>query len=1851
MVYPVQAYTQLIPPYTPYTPSYYSGYKEKLTLTLINSDLQQPVLNVYLRMRISSSSFSITTPDHVYTPEIQLQAGVPLRLSLDELAPYFRTQNMQISGGQSQFLKTLMLPDNFYRFWFEVYDVNTRRLLSNPYIGFAQAMITTGDPPVLNLPLKGSIITEQPITNIMFSWTPRHFTSVAAAYGTEYEITLVELFDKRIAPESAFLFGRPLYTERTASTTFIHNAFQPLLVPGMRYAWRVRAVARDGLEEANVFKNDGFSEVFYFDYAADCETVTQSVVMIEKTTAKITWVMTKASEYTVRYRKKGAVQWREAIANGNECPLYGLEYGKTYEYCIGTRCVSNDAFEYNNAKSFTMPELPERNPDCGLLPEADLSNREPLLELQPGLPVFAGDFPVFISSVSGSNGRFSGTGYVGIPLTGLPKVAVVFNDIMVNSDYRLIGGYFEVKYDPKGKSMMVDIDETLTGGGGVGDIRSGEERAKYTVNYGINPDADIEIKPSSWDDLPDDIKNSSGYTPATGENPTVYVVTVEDSEGNKHDIVVESLPATVSDKNGNTYVVSQDGNITEAISDSDLTMNPEEKDKPRSDIATVAFEVTPNTRYAFDLYREIYAKVPEYYVKYKPSAGEMLASAKFIQAGESDEMFVRIKERSADFDPQKVRFLTGNGKEYKGDYNSVENGWTLTLIGGQAGDGQEVYVVYETSPGKTVTLDMIRTYSYSPKTVELKLIPVNDFRNDFTASNVSQALNEIYNRVGVRVEVTMADNFTYEPLKNRAFDVTGSGLFSTQTADMKALNAAYSEAHPDNNSISLFIIENVTGADGVAGDMPRGKQFGYLFPGSNARTIAHEIGHGVFRLEHPFDRPLRGQFEKYELPHTLMDYGDGTEFSKLDWDAMHSPGLIIGLFEKDESGMNYIVRRISEDFVNADNKSVSFLTPAGKIISLPQGTLYNVEFEYGALYTIQGDKQNLHYTSDLTVGTLAVFSLGTNDKDKATYKYDRNGSYVNIVTKEPYIPNVDNSQVNGFVFPIPCGESYNLYKFPLGGLSQYANEKEDDLSFLTLTDKFIPFSSNFPPIKVNGKIVVQTLDKVVYSNCNYCMDINTVKMTQSHCEQPELIWIDKIAQLRAVFPEYFDSFTQPEKVYDPQRVIVTENERNTRPGNWETPETFRFELYTEGFGTEEYFVRNTDYVWGKYLEDNPQVKSKYQTDKAAFFKVFYAEFKDYISKGSNESGDFWSNFSVSTPVSDVHSHLKKEAMFDLQQVDKNKKLIAIKNFVDTKKENILNSLLISDYEEDVIKLLASFKKSEAKEVLMYIEQNIGYQNIYKNFYDRNKWWGVNGQDNFTAVLMLLSNMITSSGYTTIDEDREINYLDNINSLLSLEADMFQFKNLIWNFADENHLNLGNVYTFIPYNQLISIKIAGSFTVGNQFFTKGTIIQVPAMQAALMSHANTVQVGEKTAWLALDLGALAIGLGEANIFLSAGNYMRKAIVAADIAGSAAAAIAQSLNEDAITPELRSRIQIAGLVLSLPNIARAISKIEKVVDDLDEAIRIGKNTKGNALTYSEKAELERIRDGLRNRAGIATSNNERAKTFIESALGRSTKFAEDEDVLRTVAKYLNDEKKLNVIGGEQDLKNFIDKYKDAPCLACGNTGHTIYGGRTLDKMIENYVEVAYTFRNEPRLWAKLRAGAEHNNVAVREGTQHMLETFNKNPNKYSPNKIQDLDMNFEAILNDICENCLFDVKFVEGSTPRLVEFKSYSTSTWESIKSSDKFIKQFKRYLQANEIKRLDDLNYVFNTNKADITEVKNAFKDLFTAKEDDIFEVIWDNQNLRNSLFGNRNNNAAKSYFKELVKGSDNNKLYNFIISE
>ena len=139
-----------------------------------------------------------------------------------------------------------------------------------------------------------------------------------------------------------------------------------------------------------------------------------------------------------------------------------------------------------------------------------------------------------------------------------------------------------------------------------------------------------------------------------------------------------------------------------------------------------------------------------------------------------------------------------------------------------------------------------------------------------------------------------------------------------------------------------------------------------------------------------------------------------------------------------------------------------------------------------------------------------------------------------------------------------------------------------------------------------------------------------------------------------------------------------------------------------------------------------------------------------------------------------------------------------------------------------------------------------------------------------------------------------------------------------------------------------------------------------------------------------------------------------------------------------------------------------------------------------------------------------------------------------------------------------------------------------------------------------------------------------------------------MKFGKALDDICANCRYDVKFNNNRNeglPLFEEFKSYNTETWSKIANDKGFIKQFESYLQ--EVDEMKDLAYVINSNKANINEVKQAFKELFNRSSDEILEIMSPKMKKSLELIYPNDN---KVIFNKLINDT-NSELYNFIKSQ
>ena len=101
------------------------------------------------------------------------------------------------------------------------------------------------------------------------------------------------------------------------------------------------------------------------------------------------------------------------------------------------------------------------------------------------------------------------------------------------------------------------------------------------------------------------------------------------------------------------------------------------------------------------------------------------------------------------------------------------------------------------------------------------------------------------------------------------------------------------------NEYVLFITEKASSI-GQKGFMPLGGQYGYAYKSKDKNTPAHELGHGVFRLEHPWSNKLIKTPQA--ATNLLMDYAGGAELSHFDWKQINDPKIKIYAFQKQEEG-------------------------------------------------------------------------------------------------------------------------------------------------------------------------------------------------------------------------------------------------------------------------------------------------------------------------------------------------------------------------------------------------------------------------------------------------------------------------------------------------------------------------------------------------------------------------------------------------------------------------------------------------------------------------------------------------------------------------------------------------------------------------------------------------------------------------------------------------------------------------------------------------------------------------------------------------------------------------------------
>jgi|GEM_PF-2903622 len=1054
--YPVQVIPQALPPASIYISNYadQSTVSSPLRVQIILNDFEIANREIRLKTYVVGSGLNFESNDLVVgASPLFLEGGVPLVLTNVDLAPYFQYENI---SGISPNVYGQPIPEGAYQFCFEVYDVLTGNRLSNR--SCAVSVVFQNEPPFLVSPRNNTNVDEVNPQYIVFQWTPRSIN----VSNVEYELSLVEIWDNQVDPQQAFLSSPPIFQATTTSPTYVYGPSDPLLLSGKNYAWRVQAKARQGTEEIGLFKNEGYSEIFSFSYASACELPLGISHEIKgSTNANIFWddFSTEIPEYTVRYRQKNVTdaEWFLGKTTTNDYTIWDLKAGTTYEYQLSKSCGITQS-DWSITKEFTTAlEFDEESVlDCGVSPDINLTNMEPLATIGVGAKFKAGDFPVEILEISGAAGRFTGKGYVKLPYLENIKVAVEFTNILINTDSEMAEGTVITVYDPTWKNIL-DVDVVIDVADDILDEFTGGDFTEYSVDFAIPGKENITID------------QDNGVIVITGANGET--TTKDYDEGDTYQI---------TDSNNNTYNIDKEGNVTkgaegaeggeataqntDGISGGNGTASSPSVTNITATGISVSFEESSTTKYYLDKADGAY-ELANYPKALMPNGDSYFPVHKAVVESQTDNFIanISISDPTITINDLIVKTVSGQKIEAVPEGNTLK----ITVTGETSYKNQEAIITYKAEDDKyKIAASFFIHHIKQHDPINVVVVQVsNEGTNSTAINNLTTDLNTIYGKAGASFNVstnTMALlNSDWDENDNDQLDYNGNGLLSNYPDELKNIQQAYKAQNSnwDRTAYHLFVLPSTMPiTKPLAGFMPKTRQWGYIFNAqtsaeeliedkeSSNLTAAHELGHGAFRLDHPFSNDDNAAGSDTDW---LMDYNTGDQLSYVDWARMSDEGLNLGVFQNQEDGE--IANKVWftpdwEPFTVDDTNTIY----SKELANVPIGTIPGFNLN-GKSYkaTFEGSSFIGYYSGD-DINDANKYNLNTysglnSDSEVYLYRYGGCGNSKYYKTKFYHVNatklnlNFSNNSLIEYVGTIACSDSSNdiISEDPFNSLCDY----------------------------------------------------------------------------------------------------------------------------------------------------------------------------------------------------------------------------------------------------------------------------------------------------------------------------------------------------------------------------------------------------------------------------------------------------------------------------------------------------------------------------------------------------------------------------------------------------------------------------------------------------------------------------------------------------------------------------------------------------------------------------------------------------------------------------------------------
>ena len=410
-------------------------------------------------------------------------------------------------------------------------------------------------------------------------------------------------------------------------------------------------------------------------------------------------------------------------------------------------------------------------------------------------------------------------------------------------------------------------------------------------------------------------------------------LTVQDAAGNAQRIDLQLpegeeyksvFPLLVTDKEGNSYRIQPAVASTEDNHDTSSTHGKvalqSERVERMGDFDSEALSKKygqirfsgQGGRYAFDPGSvSWYQKSVKLDRFYKPFVKDYIAPWKLIPEGAQDVVTAEYTGNKA-IDPQRVRFASEpRSTALPASYDASSKRWSVSLPSVSSGESYEVFAVYEGE-----VLGKLRVASYAQQRHKLNLVPINDTKLD--KAQIERELNGVYGSVGIHFDVEvderMRGDYSWDRDGDRKLSIVGKSFFGRvrevkESAEMDYLKKAYSQLSGTLDGLYLFVVDAAQGLEdkpqSLLGEMPRRSRFGYIFSGNSPNggtsdlgyTIAHELGHGLFTLQHTFDDEYGGQKSQGQTDN-LMDYAAGKELAAFQWNVISNPAVFTALDKK-----------------------------------------------------------------------------------------------------------------------------------------------------------------------------------------------------------------------------------------------------------------------------------------------------------------------------------------------------------------------------------------------------------------------------------------------------------------------------------------------------------------------------------------------------------------------------------------------------------------------------------------------------------------------------------------------------------------------------------------------------------------------------------------------------------------------------------------------------------------------------------------------------------------------------------------------------------------------------------------